>query len=326
MTHTQLNRETRIMLDRAAIQEGIRRKRSIQKSTQKLYERRLNRLKAWCEGQGIKYKKIRGRDFAEYLCDLHEDGYNYHYLRGAWTGVQIRVSGSGREERVRNVLTNIKAEDKHRHKQAVSITGAEIDRSMARCGYLSRRVEPVYLRAQLSAQKRAQKYYVAFLFMFYCGLRSAELTAIEWEHVTSNDDGKGTLHIEQSKCRYNDPYTKPVPAPVMYQWNLMRMASSRRKPFPTYRYLLRALKTADEAAGLNRGFTTHSFKVGMANLLVQQGYSTKQIADAMVWKSEWMVHYYTRNNPGKFNALREIGKDVTLSSLWVGAKWEQKTA
>ena len=64
----------------------------------------------------------------------------------------------------------------------------------------------------------------------------------------------------------------------------------------------------------------------MANLLVQAGYSTKQIADAMGWKSETMVHYYTRNNPGKFNALREIGKDVTLSRLWVGQKWEQKTA
>ena len=314
------------MLDRAAIQEGIRRKRPIQKSTQKLYERRLNRLKAWCEGQGIKYKKIRGRDFAEYLCDLHEDGYNYHYLRGAWTAFKYASPAAAEKKRVRNVLTNIKAEDKHRHKQAVSITGAEIDRL-----YGALRVPLASGRAgvpesAVSAQKRAQKYYVAFLFMFYCGLRSAELTAIEWEHVTSNDDGKGTLHIEQSKCRYNDPYTKPVPAPVMYQWNLMRMASSRRKPFPTYRYLLRALKTADEAAGLNRGFTTHSFKVGMANLLVQEGYSTKQIADAMVWKSEWMVHYYTRNNPGKFNALREIGKDVTLSSLWVGAKWEQKTA
>ena len=106
----------------------------------------------------------------------------------------------------------------------------------------------------------------------------------------------------------------------------MRMATSCRKPFPTYRYLLRAIKTADEKSGLNKGFTTHSFKVGMANLLVQKSYSTKQIADAMGWKSERMVHQYTRNNPGKFNALREIGKDVTLPGLWVGEPWERKTA
>ena len=223
-------------------------------------------------------------------------------------------------------MTNLKALNEHTHKQAVSITLAEIERLYKALLVRLASGRAGVRESAVSAQKRARKYYVAFLFMFFCGLRSAELTAIEWEHVTSNDDGSGTLYIGQSKYRYNDPYTKPIPTRVMYEWNLMRMASSRRKPFPTYKYLSRALKTADKEAELNKGFTTHSFKVGMANLLVQAGYSTKQIADAMVWKSERMVHYYTRNNPGKFNALREIGKDVTLSSLWVGPKLEQKTA
>ena len=308
-------RETRIMLDRAAIQGGVHRNRSIQESTLKLYRRRLNRLKVWCIAREIKYKKIRGAEFADYLCDLYEGGYNFPYLRGIWTAFKFANPKIAEKKKVRRTLAYFQSQNKTQHKQAPSITASEIDRL-----YAALRVPRVNGRAgvpesEVSAEKRARRYYVAFLFMFYCGLRSDELTRIEWEDVTRNEDGSGTLYIAKSKYRYNDPYTKPIPARVMYEWNLMQMASRARKPFPTYRYLARALRRADEESGVQKGFTTHSFKVGMANLLVQEGYSTKQIADAMGWKSERMVQLYTRNNPGQFNALQEIGRNMALSSL-----------
>ena len=312
--------KTRIMLDRKAIKGGIRRQRSIQNSTYQLYRRRLNRLRAWCEKGSIDYDRIRGRQFADYLLDLYEGGYRYDYLRGAWTAFKYAYPKKADKKAVRNVLKFVQSEDDHVHRQAVSITSEEIDRL-----YAALRVPLASGRSgvperEVSAEKRARRYYVAFLFMFYCGLRSDELTRIEWADVTRNEDGSGTLYIAKSKYRYNDPYTKPIPARVMYEWNLMQMASTARKPFPTYRYLARALKRADEESGIQKGFTTHSFKVGMANFLVQKGYSTKQIADAMGWRSERMVRVYTRNNPGQFNALQEIGRNMALSSLWVGGK------
>ena len=276
MSHNQgLVVQKRIMLDREAIQgRNTSRKRSIQDvDSIDCTGRRLNRLKAWCEEQGIKYRQIRGRDFADYLCDLYEAGYRYDYLRGAWTAFKYAFPVAAEKKRVQNVLANVRAEDDHTHKQAVSITTSEIDRLYAAIR------EPIASgragapESEVCADRRARTYYVAFLFMFYCGLRSDEVTRIEWDHVTPNDDGGGTLYIEKSKGRYNDPYTKPIPPRIMYEWNLMRMASGRRKPFPTYRYLLRALKKADEVSGIKKGFTTHSFKVGMANLLVQKGYS-----------------------------------------------------
>ena len=326
MSHNQSKRAKRIMLDREAIKGGIRRQRSIQDSTYRLYRRRLNRLKGWCDRHGINYPAIRGRQFADYLLDLYDADYSYDYLRGAWTAFKYAYPKEADKKVVRNVLKHVQSEDDHVHRQAVSITPKEIDRL-----YTALRIPLVSGRAgvpesEVSADRRARKYYVAFLFMFYCGLWSDELTRVKWEDVTRNEDGSGTLYIEKSKYRYNAPYTKPIPAPVMYEWNLMRMASGACKPFPTYRYLARALKRADEESGIQKGFTTHSFKVGMANLLVQKGYSTKQIADAMGWKAERMVHLYTRNNPGQFNALREIGRNVALSSHWVGGKWAARVS
>ena len=326
MSHNRGERKTRIMLDRAAIKGGIRRQRSIQDSTYRLYRRRLNRLKAWCEKSGINYPRIRGRQFADYLLDLYEGGYRYDYLRGVWTAFKYAYPKVADKRAVRNVLKFAQSEDDHVHRQAVSITQHEVDRLYAALRVPRESGRSGVPESEVSAEKRARRYYVAFLFMFYCGLRSDELTRIEWEDVTRNEDGSGTLYIAKSKYRYNDPYTKPIPPRVMYEWNLMQMASRARKPFPTYRYLARALKKADEESGIRKGFTTHSFKVGMANLLVQKGYSTKQIADAMGWRSERMVGLYTRNNPGQFNALQDVGRSMASSSLLAGGKREARVS
>ena len=217
MSHTQGKRAKRIMLDRAAIKEGTRRKRSIQHSTFQLYRRRLNCLKEWCKEHSIKYAHIRGREFADYLLDLSEAGYCYDYLRGAWTAFKYAHPKAAEKKVVRNVLSHFQAADDHIHKQAISITPEEIDRLYAALRIPRENGRAGVPESEISASKRARKYYVAFLFMFYCGLRSDELTRIRWEDVTSNDDGSGRLYIEQSKGRYNDPYTKPVPARVMFQ-------------------------------------------------------------------------------------------------------------
>ena len=280
----------------------------------------------WCEANGINYDTIKGSEFSEYLLDGWEDGRTFPYLRDVWTAFKHASPKQAEKKTVKRVLAYCQGENTHVYTQAPSITPAEIDRlyqamKVPRAKGRGGRPEP-----EVTAAKRARKYYVSYLFMFYCGLRSDELIRTKWDDITANDDATGTLRIEKSKNRYTGAYTKPIPAFVMNEFKTMRIGTRRPKPFTCYRMLRENLRRADEESGLKRGFTTHSFKVGMANLLVQRGYPTKQIADALEWKNEFMVHYYTRNNPGKFNALAHVGENVPVGSLWVGPKWEAKAS
>ncbi|EIL90106.1 tyrosine-type recombinase/integrase, partial [Rhodanobacter sp. 115] len=62
------------------------------------------------------------------------------------------------------------------------------------------------------------------------------------------------------------------------------------------------------AAGLDHAFTIsgHSARVGSANDLINNGYTTAQIQDAGNWKSAEMVQIYTRRSQAGANSMADM--------------------
>ena len=156
----------------------------------------------------------------------------------------------------------------------------------------------------VAASKRAQMYRVAWLMLYHCGMRPSEVCNLEWDDIRTKPDGWGEVVIQISKTS-DVPITKPVNPAVMSEFKVYKIGTGRRKPFPTYDRILRELHRVDRESGLNKGFTLHSPRVGITNSMVTAGYSHKQIQDGIGWKSFAMVDRYSRNNPEKFNALRD---------------------
>ena len=273
----------------------------------RVYEQRWNVVVQWCAAHGIDPERITAGDFADYLEDQFEAGRRYTYLKKHWVAFRHKHGNEKAHDReVKGVLQQVQVwrEEKEPEKQAAHIRPEEID-------ILSEAVRRPRARGRgglpetpVAADKRMRLYRVAWLMLYHCGMRPSEVSNLEWRDVSAKQDGSGEVAIRVSKTS-DIPIIKPVPASVMYEFNLHRIGSKRRKPFPTYGRLLSELHRADRESGLNKGFTLHSFRVGITNYMVANGYTHKQIQDAMGWKSSAMVDRYARNNPEKFNALRD---------------------
>ena len=129
------------------------------------------------------------------------------------------------------------------------------------------------------------------------GLRRSEAAALTWADVVRWDDGSGRLTVGRSKTDAEARTVYLTPASVealtairpadadgaVSVFGLSAASISRR------------IRAAAAAAGLGRGFSGHSGRVGMARRMAAAGAPTHEIMAQGRWKTARMVEVYTRS-------------------------------
>ena len=128
-----------------------------------------------------------------------------------------------------------------------------------------------------------------------CLLRRSEAAAVQWNHITSDEDGTGRLFVGTSKTDQEGEGTllfisgqtmqdlaaiKPEKAGDKLVFGLHPKSIGRR------------LAAAARAAGANGAFSGHSARVGMARDLARAGEELPALMTAGRWKGPEMVARY----------------------------------
>ena len=149
--------------------------------------------------------------------------------------------------------------------------------------------------------------------LFYAGLRRSEAAALAWGDVEASADGSGLLWVRRSKTDQEaEGSARYLPRTAMESLEAVRAqgAGPEEAVFGlSARQIARRVEAAAIAAGLGRGFSGHSGRVGLAAELSRAGASTHEIAAAGGWRSAGMVIRYTRRETAKRGAVAKYLED-----------------
>ena len=149
--------------------------------------------------------------------------------------------------------------------------------------------------------------------LFYAGLRRSEAAALAWGDVEASADGSGLLWVRRSKTDQEaEGSARYLPRTAMESLEAVRAqgAGPEEAVFGLgARQIARRVEAAAIAAGLGRGFSGHSGRVGLAAELSRAGASTHEIAAAGGWRSAGMVIRYTRRETAKRGAVAKYLED-----------------
>ena len=145
-------------------------------------------------------------------------------------------------------------------------------------------------------------------------LRRSEAESLTWGDLTEESDGTGRLTVARSKT---DPEGEGavlfVSVPTMEALRAIRPvdASAGDSLFGlSDDQIARRVTAAAEAAGLGKGFTGHSARVGMAQDLARAGTELPALMTAGRWQSPAMPARYTRaEQAGRGAIARFYGSD-----------------
>ena len=147
-------------------------------------------------------------------------------------------------------------------------------------------------------------------------LRRGEAAELVWADVSRASDGSGRLVIRHSKT---DPEGKGA---VAYLGAATMDALERiRRPEASPGasvfgisgpYISVRIAELAERAGLGKGYSGHSCRIGMAQDLAAEGYSLTQLMTAGRWANPAMPAQYTRNEAAARNAVAQYYRQLSL--------------
>ncbi len=129
------------------------------------------------------------------------------------------------------------------------------------------------------------------------GLRRSEAAALTWDDVVRWDDGSGRLTVGRSKTEAEARTVYLTPASVE-ALTAIRPADAHGAASVfglSAASISRRIRAAAAVAGLGRGFSGHSGRVGMARRMAAAGAPTHEIMAQGRWKTARMVEVYTRS-------------------------------
>lgn len=240
-------------------------------------------------------------------------------VRRAAVGAAHRAAGLADptgSELVRKALAGLVREHAAPQRQARALGLAELAAIRATARQPRRGRQSGRPESKERARERGRVDIALCSVLFYAGLRRAEAAALMWGDVEPEADGSGLLAVRRGKT---DPEAE---GDVRYLPQAATEALAAVRPEDagpeasmfglSGRQISRRVEAA--AAGLGRGFSGHSGRMGLAAELSRVGATTHEIAAAGGWKSAGMVIRYTRRETAKRGAVAKYLEERSVPS------------
>ena len=158
------------------------------------------------------------------------------------------------------------------------------------------------------ARARGQVDITLCCLMFDGMLRRSEAAALRWEDISREADGSGRLLVRRSKT---DPEGEGkvlwISPETMDALDAIRRESDSDLVFGlSGQQISRRIAAACETAGLGKGYTGHSLRVGAAQALAGANISLAAIMENGRWQSSRMPARYTRNAAASQSAMAKL--------------------
>ena len=158
------------------------------------------------------------------------------------------------------------------------------------------------------ARARGQVDITLCCLMFDGMLRRSEAAALGWEDISREADGSGRLLVRRSKT---DPEGEGkvlwISPETMDALDAIRRESDSDLVFGlSGQQISRRIAAACETAGLGKGYTGHSLRVGAAQALAGANISLAAIMENGRWQSSKMPARYTRNAAASQSAMAKL--------------------
>ncbi len=283
---------------------------SVSNSTSKTYKAALRGLDKWLDDRDLDDGLL-----ADYALSLHRDGKAPSTISTVLAAARFRAKALRQPNPVgpetEAVRRHVRREGAGRGKgQANPLTRDEVER--------------VISTAERDGSVWAIRDAALVAAAFYCGLRSAEVTAVKVRDLEFRDDGTGLLSIRQSKSdQFGRGKTVPIPRPAARRISAwLRLAGIEAGPvFPAIQtngiggappkvldramhkvHTGRIIRDRAKAAGFP-GISSHSMRRSFAQHLSREGYETHVIAEAGRWSDLSMVLRYTQGTRAARSAV-----------------------
>ena len=276
--------------------------RSKATSTRHQQDRLWQRFYESCETHFVRALPAAPDDVASYLVAIAmENDYSMEYIRAHATAISVRHKDANLKNPCdhRSVKETLKGlqydrlDDCHRQTRALT---REVFSSIRATACLPRRRGRG--RENVSTARLRGDRDIAIIGLTRSGsLRACETARARWEQLSSNADGTGYLEIPYSKANRGGKSE-------IVHINRQAMADLERIRPPgvttgsifglSTASISRRIGSAAEAAGLGKGFSGHSCRVGKTIDLARAGVTERELMKDGRWKSAAMVHYYLR--------------------------------
>ena len=164
------------------------------------------------------------------------------------------------------------------------------------------------IESKAQARGRGQTDIALCAVMFDCMLRRSEAAVLTWADIVREADGSGRLTVRRSKT---DPEGEGkvlwVSPDTMAALDAIRRERDGDTVFGlSGQQISRRIAAACEAAGLGRGYSGHSLRVGAAQALAGANISLAAIMENGRWQSSRMPARYTRNAAAAQSAMAKL--------------------
>ena len=251
---------------------------------------------------------------AEWLTIMADEGKSVSTLQVARAALAAAHREAGLEdptttELVRRVLSGLAREAARKGKRPTQVKGLTADDLRRILAHFNAPDTPPPTRAGLRD--------IALIQVMRDGLlRRGEAAALVWGDISRTTDGSGRMVIRHSKT---DPEGKGA---VMYLGRSTMDALDRIRPAEdspqasvfgiTGPYISVRIAGLAKKAGLGKGYSGHSCRIGMAQDLAAEGYSLAQLMTAGRWTNPAMPARYTRNQAAARNAVALYYRQLSL--------------
>ena len=211
---------------------------------------------------------------------------------------------------VKSVLKNATRKTGKFQRQAEALT-VEVLVEIRATACQPRRGRGGRLESRKAARLRGKADVAMISLMRDAMLRVSEAAAVKWEDIETQPDGTGRLLIVRSKT---DPEGAGAVAFLSHQ-TMEALESIRNGATETDSVLglrpnqiSKRIKQAARSAGLGKGFSGHSPRIGMARDLARTGTELTSLMTAGRWSSTKMPALYTRNETAGRGAVAQFYK------------------
>ena len=267
------------------------------------YRVQWNNFIAWADEKGVPMLPADPVQVAAYLAErIQEYGHRPATLRVAASAIAFVHRNAGLDDpcsspEVKKTLRCATRKAGKYQKQAEALT-AEALAAIRSTAYKPRLGRGGRVESQETATCRANLDIALISLMRDAMLRVSEAASLVWEDVSEEADGTGRLLIRCSKTDAEGQGAVAfLSAETMDSLGLVREKNEGSERIFDLRpnQIADRIKKAAQAAGLGKGFSGHSPRVGMARDLVRAGIELPSLMNAGRWRSATMPAHYTRN-------------------------------
>ena len=291
------------MLARATARE----RRSRAENTTRAYGQAMAAFDDWCRDWRTSALPATVGTIKVYLdTRIEERGWRPATVKTAFAAIVDAHKRAGygdvvRDPSFRDFLRGVDNEDLRRQRQARPLR--EVEMKVVRATAFTPRKVGNRWETEPEARRRGAVEVALLQVMRDALLRISEAAELRWRDIDFMADGCGLLLVRKSKTDQAGEGKELILSP----WAVLDLREIMGAVEPpgeqrvfglSASALVRRIQRVCEDAGLGRGFSGHSPRVGMAQDLSAFGSGESELMESGRWKSSAMVSRYTRGQAG----------------------------